>query len=377
MKVVQTEDSHFMRQAIRLAKMAEGRTSPNPLVGAVVVRDGVIVGRGHHKKAGTPHAEVHALNEAGTAARGATLYVTLEPCNHTGRTPPCTETVLAAGVKRVVVGMTDPNPHVHGSGAKFLRDHGVLVEEGLLEEECRAINRPFIKHVTTGIPWVILKAAVSIDGKLATCSGKSCWITGPEARVVVHRLRNRVDAIMVGSGTAQADDPSLTTRLSSGRKGRDPLRVVVDRNLRLKGEARMLRQQSTAGTIVFCGKDAPEARREKLTRSGARLIEVGCGGDGQLSLDDILAELGRMQITSLLVEGGGRLHSSFITQGLADEAYFFHAPLLLGNDGLALLQGFGADTVQDGVRLQRISYRRYGEDMLLHGFFPNQSMRSD
>jgi len=376
MKEALTQDSQFMRQAIRLARKAAGRTSPNPLVGAVVVRDGLTVGRGHHKKAGTPHAEVHALNEAGAAATGATLYVTLEPCNHTGRTPPCTEAILRAGVSRVVVGMPDPNPHVFGSGAKFLRDRGILVEEGLLEEECRAINRPFIKHVTTGTPWVILKAAVSIDGKLATRSGKSCWITGAEARAEVHRLRNRVDGIMVGAGTALADDPSLTTRLVSGRKGRDPLRIVVDRSLRLQGEARMLRQQSAAGTVVFHGKDAPETRRKKLTRSGARLIEVSCGEDGLLSLVEILSELGRMQITSLLVEGGGRLHSSFIAQGLADEAYFFQAPLLLGNDGIALLNGLGADSVQDGVRLQGISYRRYGEDMLLHGFFPNQSNRS-
>ncbi|MEJ2690569.1 MAG: bifunctional diaminohydroxyphosphoribosylaminopyrimidine deaminase/5-amino-6-(5-phosphoribosylamino)uracil reductase RibD [Deltaproteobacteria bacterium] len=262
MSLFADSDTAFMRLAIREAKKGIGRTSPNPIVGAVVVKEGRIVGKGYHHRAGTPHAEVHALNAAGNLAAAGCLYVTLEPCNHTGRTPPCTKAILASGISKVVIGMADPNPGVAGNGANYLRQHGLAVVMGVLEDRCRQMNLPFIKHCTTGMPWVILKAALSIDGKLATSSGHSGWITGKKARAAVHRLRDRVDAIMIGSGTAAADDPFLTTRLA-GRRGRDPLRIVVDTQLQMKTTARMLRQQSSAPTWVFCANDLNDKQREK------------------------------------------------------------------------------------------------------------------
>lgn len=362
------DDTVFMRLAIREAKKGLGRTSPNPVVGAVVVRNGLLVGRGYHHRAGSPHAEVHALNAAGDRAARGCLYVTLEPCNHIGRTPPCTRAILASGITRVVIGMADPNPRVTGNGAGFLREHGVAVSIGVLEEQCRQMNRPFIKHSTTGMPWVIVKAALSIDGKLATAAGHSAWITGEKARAAAHRLRDRVDAILIGSGTALADDPSLTARLPGGR-GRDPLRVVVDSELRLEATSRMLRQDSAAATWIFCADDLQaREREEKLAAAGALIKKVGRQADGRLALRQVLAELGRCQINSVLVEGGGRIHSSLFREGLADEAYFFHAPLLLGDDGIAVLDGSGFKTVAEGIRLQDVEYRRYGDDMLLHGY---------
>lgn len=362
-------DTAFMRFAIREAKKGLGRTSPNPVVGAVVVKDGRIVGKGYHHRAGTPHAEVHALNAAGSRTAGSCLYVTLEPCNHTGRTPPCTGAILASGITRVVIGMADPNPVVTGNGSGFLREHGVEVLSGVLEEECRRMNLPFIKHCTTGMPWVIVKAALSIDGRLATATGHSGWITGEKARAAVHRLRDRVDAIMIGSATAAADDPSLTARLPTER-GHDPLRVVIDSELRMKADARMLCQKSKAPTWIFCADDLRDPKRgEKLAACGAVIKKVTRLEDGRLSLREVLAELGRCQINSVLVEGGGRIHSSLVNGGLADEAYFFHAPILLGNDGIAALDGFGVRTVAEGIRLQGVEYRRYGDDMLLHGYF--------
>lgn len=369
MNVQGGRDAAFMRIAIREAKKGLGRTSPNPVVGAVVVKDGKIVGKGYHHKAGTPHAEVHALHAAGSLAAGSCLYVTLEPCNHTGRTPPCTRAILQSGIARVVVGMADPNPGVAGNGADFLKKQGVSVVIGVLEEQCRKMNLPFIKHCSSGLPWVILKAALSIDGKLATGTGHSAWITGEQARAAVHRLRNRVDAILIGSGTAAADDPSLTTRLT-GRAGRDPLRVIIDSELKMKPTAKMLRQASKASTWIFCAADAiNEKAAKELAAAGAVIKKVGRQKDDRLALSEVLAELGRCQINSVLVEGGGRIHSSLLSDALADEAYFFHAPILLGNDGIAVVDGLGLTSVRDAIRLCDIEYRRYGDDMLLHGYF--------
>lgn len=375
MTLLGDHDAAFMRLAIREAKKGLGRTSPNPIVGAVVVNGGRIVGRGYHHRAGTPHAEVHALRDAGERTAAGCLYVTLEPCNHTGRTPPCTRAILESGISRVVIGMADPNPGVAGNGAGFLREHGLTVVMGVMEDQCRQMNLPFIKHSTTGMPWVIVKAALSIDGKLATGTGHSEWITGEKARAAVHRLRDRVDAIMIGSRTASADDPSLTTRISGGG-GCDPLRVVIDTELRMKTAARMLRQKSAAPTWIFCADDLKSKQRgKKLAAAGAVIRKVGRLADGRLSLRQVLGDLGGCQINSVLVEGGGSLHTSLINERLADEAYYFHAPVLLGNDGVAAMQGFGAQSVSDGFRLHGVGYRRYGDDMLLHGYFQLQDIK--
>ncbi len=357
-------DAQFMRLALDLAKKGQWRTAPNPAVGAVVVRDGEVVGRGWHRSAGTPHAEVHALAGAGARAAGATVYVTLEPCNHTGRTPPCTRGLLAAGVRRVVIGMADPNPGVRGGGAAFLAGKGMETKIGVLEAECRALNRPFIKHSLTGIPWVVMKVAVSLDGRIATANGHSKWVTGEQSRNHGHRLRDRLDAILIGSGTAVADNPSLTAR-PGGRRGRDPLRVVLDSRLSLSPESLMCRQESEADTLVFCAPGAGGAKKKALEDRGAGVVEVG-PGPGGLDLSAVLGELGRRNIHSLLVEGGGRVHASFLSAGLYDEINIFYAPVLIGGDGLAMCAPLGVARMDEAVRMGRGRLRRLGDDFLFN-----------
>ena len=253
----------YMKLALRLAAKGAGWVSPNPMVGAVVVKDGQVVGRGYHRRVGAPHAEVEALRQAGDAARGADLYVTLEPCNHQGRTPPCTQAILAAGVRRVIIATLDPNPQVNGGGAEYLRSQGVEVEDGLLADEARRLNEAWFHYVNTGRPWVIAKAACSLDGKIATVAGESQWITGEAARAFGHRLRHRVDAILVGIDTVLADDPQLTTRLPRGR-AKDPIRVVLDSRLRLPLTSRLLHLDSPAPTWVACTSQAPPEKIRPL-----------------------------------------------------------------------------------------------------------------
>lgn len=361
-------DRHFMRLALREAAKGVGRTSPNPCVGAVVVRDGEVVARGYHRQAGSPHAEVNALNRAGEQARGATLYVTLEPCNHQGRTPACTERILAAGIKRLVVGMSDPNPLVKGGGNAYLLWRGLEVVAGVLAEECLALNRPFVKHITCGRPWVVMKAGMSVDGRIATRTGHSQWITGESARTRAHLWRDRVDAILIGVDTALADDPLLTARHKGGR-GHDPLRVVLDSTLRLPVTARLLQQGSAAFTWVFCGPAASAARRKALIAAGAVVKEVAISPHGGLDLEAVLVELGRHDVTSLLVEGGGRVHAAFMRDNLYDQACLFAAPLFLGAEGLPVVGGLGLDRVEQGRRFRYTSVRRLGEDIMIEGLF--------
>lgn len=360
------DDRAWMQLAIREARKGLGRTSPNPCVGAVVVKNNRLLATGFHAKAGTPHAEVHALRAAGTKARGATIYVTLEPCNHTGRTPPCTQAILASGIKRVVVGMLDPNPLVAGGGCKTLAAQGVEVAQGVLVEECRSLNRPFSKHVTTGLPWVIMKAGMSLDGRLALGSGKSAWITNEQSRQQVHRLRDRVDAILIGSGTALNDDPALTTRVA-GRRSRDPLRVILDTALRVPPTARMLQQASSAETWIFCGPDADVKRAEALVGAGAVVKQVRLDTAGQLDLEAVLCELGRAQLTSVLVEGGSRVHGAFLRANLVDEVNIFIAPIFLGSDGVPLVDTLGLQQVADAPRFSTTRVRRFGNDVLIEG----------
>lgn len=359
-------DQEYMRLALAEAKKGVGRTSPNPAVGAVVVRNGKVVGKGYHRKAGTPHAEVHALNAAGVKAKGATIYVTLEPCNHTGRTPPCTAAILQSGIRRVVIGMADPNPWVNGGGADYLAGQGLSVVRGVLEAECRAINRPFVKHTTTGLPWVIMKAAVSLDGRIATASGHSNWITGKAARHYVHQLRDRVDAILVGIGTALADDPSLTTRLS-GSRGRDPLRVVLDSTLRLPATAKMLTQESASRTMIFCGPQPAAGKVTALEAAGALVRPVALHRSGGLELKLVLRQLANEGITSVLVEGGGQVHGALLRAGLVDEVKMFVAPLFIGGDGLPVVDAQGVTVVSQARRLHEVRTRRFGDDVLIEG----------
>ncbi|MCM2357281.1 MAG: bifunctional diaminohydroxyphosphoribosylaminopyrimidine deaminase/5-amino-6-(5-phosphoribosylamino)uracil reductase RibD [Geobacteraceae bacterium] len=353
----------MMRRAIALARRGIGRTAPNPAVGCVIVRDGVIVGEGWHKKAGTPHAEVHALRRALDAARGADVYVTLEPCSHYGKTPPCAEALIAAGVKRVFAAMEDPNPKVSGRGVEMLRAAGIEVALGLLETESRLLNEPFIKQVTTGLPFVILKSAMTLDGKTATGSGDSKWITNDRSRRYVHKLRAMVDAVMVGVGTVAADDPQLTSRIAGGR---DPIRVIVDSALNLPLHSQVLHLHSPARTVIATlAGSGPEV--EKISGAGVEILQCQ-ERDGRVDLRDLLARLGRMGIQSVLLEGGSRLAGEALRLGLIDKYLLFYAPKIVGGEGPGLFAGRGALKMADAVQLRGLKIRRFGADILIEGY---------
>jgi len=350
-----------MREALAEARRALGRTHPNPAVGAVVVKDGQIVGRGHTAPAGGPHAEVRAIADAGPRARGADLFTTLEPCDHHGRTPPCTDAIVAAGVARVFSGSSDPNPLVDGRGVRRLRELGIPVSTHLLVGETDALNRPFFKAMRSGLPWVTLKAAVSLDGKLATASGDSRWVTSEAARTEVHRLRNLVDAVLVGSGTVRTDDPSLTTRLPEGG-GRDPLRVVVASSAHLSPGRKLFHLDSDARTLVVhvAGQGDDEARA--LAATGAELLAVP-GRPGEVDLEAMLRALVQREVLHLLVEGGPRVFAALVRAGLADELVLHIAPKLVGGDGLSWLGPLGLERMAGARRVRVESVRALGEDL--------------
>ncbi len=346
-------DVAMMRRALRLAARGRGTTRPNPMVGCVVARDDQILAEGWHVRPGGDHAEVAALRKLGGKAKGATAYVTLEPCNHTGRTGPCSEALLAAGVRRVVYAIADPNPRVRGGGAARLRKGGVIVEKGVCADEAADFSRAYLKWVTTGRPWVTLKAAVSLDGKIAARGGDSKWITGERARREAHRLRAEHDAILVGAGTVVADDPALTVR---GVRGHNPQRVILDGKLRVTPAAK-----AVPGSWVF----TTASGGEQLSVRGATLVRME--GRGRIAPDAILDELGRRAVTSVLVEGGGEVHGMFVRAGLVDEVAVFVAPVLVGGDGVQLLAGAGAASMAAALRLERVEIRRLDDDVFLRG----------
>ncbi len=361
-------DQDYMRLALKEARKGLGRTSPNPCVGAVVVRDHVVVATGYHKKAGTPHAEIHALRKAGPLAHDATLYVTLEPCNHTGRTPPCTKAIVASGIKRVVVGMEDPNPLVQGGGNRYLQGQGIEVVSGVLSAECRDINRPFIKYITQGLPWVVMKAGMSLDGRISYQRHQSGWMTGPDSLRKTHRLRDRVDAILVGNTTIKVDNPALTTRLPYGR-GRDPLRVILDTHLTIPESSRVLLSESSAPTWIFCGPDVGPEKIEKMTKSEKVVVhQVEYGIDRRVDLRQVLIALARdAGVATLLVEGGATIHGAFLRQKLVDHVHLFIAPIFAGSQGAAVVEGINIAGQEDAVRLQNVHYCRLGQDMMVEG----------
>ena len=355
-----------MQQAIEQASRGIGRTAPNPPVGAIVVSDGQIIGRGFHPRAGEPHAEIFALNDAGAAARGAELYVTLEPCCHQGRTGPCTEAVISAGISKVYVGTVDPNPKVSGAGIAQLEAAGIKVVSAVLEDECRRLIAAFCKVVTAGMPQVIYKSALTLDGRTATTSGDSCWISSAESRALVHRLRDRVDAIMVGAGTVIADDPRLTTRLKEG--GRDPVRVVIDGRLRTSPQAVVYTQHSLATTILITAADQPEAALERFRECGVKIIQVERGADGALDLVAAMRELAALGLHSVLLEGGATLAGAMLRAGLIDRLMLFYAPkLLAGSDGPGLFAGAGVAAIADAIPLTAMTVTQVGGDILLEG----------
>ena len=357
-----------MKEALRQAKKGHGRTSPNPAVGAVVVRDGEIIATGYHKRAGGKHAEVEALAKiGGKAERGDVLYVTLEPCNHYGKTPPCTEAILKSGLKKVVVGMKDPNPKVSGGGCESLAEKGIDIETGVLESECCQLNEAFLKFATTGRPFMIVKSALTLDGWTATSTGHSHWITNEKSRQFVHRLRDHVDGVMVGVGTVLADDPLLTTRLKV-RRGKDPLRIIVDTHLRIPDNARVLNHDSPSMTLVAVGGDVPPERLKGMQKN--RISTISCPiKNSWVDLTALMDILGGMDITSVLVEGGATLIGSMIREALIDKFYIFKAPKILGGDnGIPMVTGPGPKRIDESLGLKDIKIRRFGNDLLISGY---------
>jgi diaminohydroxyphosphoribosylaminopyrimidine deaminase/5-amino-6-(5-phosphoribosylamino)uracil reductase len=356
-------DFRWMARAVQLARRAVGRTSPTPPVGAVVVRGGRVVGEGWTRPAGGPHAEVVALRAAGKAARGATLYVTLEPCSHFGRTPPCARAVIDAGIRRVVAAVGDPNPRVRGRGLRALRAAGIAVDVGIGGREAGEVSEWFRHFVVRRRPYVLLKLALSIDGRIATASGESRWVSGPVARRWVHALRNRVDAVMVGAGTVLADDPRLTCRL---RGGRDPLRVVVDGRLRVPPGATIFRQRSQASTLVVTSAASAAAPRRRLERAGAELLVLP-GRGGRVRIASILEALAARGVVSVLIEGGADLAAAVLRERAVDRALIVAAPLLIGADGRPAIAALGVRGLPDAPRLANPRVSRLGADVLWDG----------
>jgi diaminohydroxyphosphoribosylaminopyrimidine deaminase/5-amino-6-(5-phosphoribosylamino)uracil reductase len=365
MRVISMTDIDFMTQALHLARKGQGRTSPNPMVGAVVVRQGKVIGRGYHQKAGGPHAERIALDQAGTRAQGATLYVNLEPCNHFGRTPPCAELILERRIKKVVFGMPDPNPRVQGGGAEYLRRRGLEVVRGVLEEECRKLNEVFIKWITTGHPFVVLKAAASLDGRIASRTGDSKWISNERSRRLVHRIRNDVDAVLVGIGTVVLDNPLLTVRLERG-KIKDPLRIVIDPQLRIPLKARIL--DDPERTLIISGDQASSRRKKMLESRGVDIITLPLK-EGRISIQEMLNTLGGKGITSLLVEGGAGVFGSFLMERQIDKFILFLAPLLIGgHKAKAMIGGEGVARISEALRFKKTAVKMLSGDILVEAY---------
>ena len=362
-----TTDRKFMEDALALAAKARGRTSPNPLVGAVIVRDGEIVGEGYHRKAGDAHAEIHALNQAKELAEGATMYVTLEPCCHWGRTPPCTESLIRAKLANVVVSMKDPNPQVAGKGIRQLEEAGIPVQVGICEEESKQLNEIFIKYITTQCPFVILKSAISLDGKIATALGESQWITSEASRLKGHEVRAQVDAILVGVGTVLQDNPSLTTRLPE-RTNEDPIRIVVDSRGRTPLGAKVFNPDSNAGTLIAVTEKAPLEKIDVLKAAGADVLTIE-QKEGRVCLSALMRELGRREVTSVLIEGGGEINAAALQAGIVNKLMFFVAPKLIGGkDAPGPIGGVGIARLAEAFDLRDVKISHIGADLLIEGY---------
>lgn len=356
-----------MRRALELAESAIGRTGPNPMVGAVIIdQNGEIVGEGFHKKAGTPHAEIHAIENAGDLARSATMFVTLEPCCHFGRTPPCADAIIRSGIKKVIVAMIDPNPEVSGKGIEILKRSGIEVEIGLCEDRSKKLNEIFVKFIRTKLPFVILKSAMSLDGKIATATGESKWITSEAARLRVHEMRDRVDAILVGVGTVLKDDPSLTTRLPD-RLGVDAIRIVVDSAGRTPINAKIFNRESSAKTIIASTDQISASRISAFESRSAEVLIVDSVED-RVDLKSLMIELGKRNITSVMIEGGSEMGDSAIRSGIVDKVIFFIAPKLIGGrDAPTPIGGDGFAKLASAIEVKNWQISQIGSDLVIEG----------
>lgn len=358
------QDDYYLRLACRLARRAAGRTSPNPMVGAVIVRAGRIVGSGYHRFAGGDHAEIIALKRAGARARGATLYLTLEPCSHHGRTPPCASAVIRAGIAQVVCGTRDPNPLVAGRGIRQLRRAGIKVRVGVLDQECLKLIETFAKFITQRVPFVTLKLAASLDGRIATATGDARWISGEESRLAVHRMRNEADAVLIGSGTLRADDPQLTCRIAGGR---NPWRVVLDTRLSISPAAKVLHQADRHKTIIAAGDGVSARKKRAVEALGAQVWRLPIKHK-QVAWWPLLRKLADLGIVSVLIEGGGTIAASALEEKIVDKILFFYAPKILGGDGRPMIDSLGLRAVAQAVPVKDWRFIRSGGDLLVTGY---------
>ena len=359
----------YMRRALELARKGEGHTSPNPMVGCVVVKDGRIISEGYHEKYGEFHAERNALTRCTEDTAGADLYVTLEPCCHQGKTPPCTDIIIEKKIARVFVGSMDSNPLVAGKGVQILRDHGIYVETGILDAECRKLNEVFYHYIATKTPFVVMKYAMTLDGKIACATGDSIWVTGEIARTQVHRMRGRYRGIMVGIGTVLADDPMLNCRVEGGV---DPVRIICDSNLRIPTESQIVKTASDIETIVACSQEALESERkqEKIRRLKEAGIQIiGTEGAHGVNLVELMKKLGGQNIDSILLEGGGTLNASALEDGIVNKVYAYIAGKLIGGmDARSPVEGMGIDRMADAITLQNVEIEKLGDDFCIVGY---------
>jgi diaminohydroxyphosphoribosylaminopyrimidine deaminase/5-amino-6-(5-phosphoribosylamino)uracil reductase len=363
-------EEKYMLRALELAGRARGLTRPNPMVGCVIVRGGAVAGEGFHQRAGAPHAEVMAIREAGKETLGADLYVNLEPCCHHGRTPPCTEAIIKAGIGRIYAAMEDPNPRVSGRGGGILSRAGIPVTYGMSAERAGRLNETYLKHVRTGLPFVFIKSAVSLDGKTATRTGDSRWITGEEERTVVHDMRNGADAILVGIGTVLADDPRLTTRIPGG-KGRNPDRVVMDPLLRIPHRAKVLTQGGEGKTIIVTTAQASGERAEKLRKLGAEVLVMKKQGQF-IDMKELMAILGKRGVASVMIEGGSEVAASALSAGVVDKVVYFIAPTIIGGkEAPGAVGGEGVSSLRDAISLWNLSYTPVGKSIMVEGYLRN------
>ncbi len=365
------EDSRWMRRALRIA--AKGYTAPNPMVGCCIVKDGVLVGEGYHTLAGKPHAEAEALSAAGDKAKGATAYVTLEPCSHWGRTPPCADALCTAAVKRVVVATLDSNPKVSGQGLDRIKDAGISVRAGVMESQARKLNEAFFHFHEKKSPFFILKSAVTLDGKTATRTGDSRWITGERSRAFVHQLRAKCSAVMVGIGTLLADDPKLTSRIARRKSPKQPLRIVLDSHLRTPLSSRAVQEARlepvSAPLLIVTTTHASKEAEHLLFGDGVEILRLESGSDGKVPLKALEEELFQRQIISVLVEGGGTLNAALVEAGMADKILTFIAPKIIsGSDAPTSFEGVGIAAMADAIHLNSMAVRRFDQDILIEAY---------
>ncbi|QGT99608.1 Diaminohydroxyphosphoribosylaminopyrimidine deaminase [Candidatus Syntrophocurvum alkaliphilum] len=361
-------NEYYMNKAINLAKKAYGRTNPNPIVGAIIVKKNQIIGTGYHEKAGTPHAEIHALKEAGTDAKDSTVYVTLEPCNHYGKTPPCTDALIQAGIKKIVIASLDPNPLVAGKGALKLKEAGITIEIGMCKDEANKMNQLFFKYIKTNMPYISLKTAMTLDGKIATYTGDSKWISNELSRNYVHELRNIYDGILVGIGTVLKDNPSLNTRLDKNDI-RNPVRIIIDENLDIPINSNIINTSKEQRTIIYTSKNTATKKINILESKGIEIEQTETDENNKLILEEVLNNLPKKGIYSVLIEGGGEINGSFIEKRLIDKVYWFIAPKIVGGKHApSPVSGQGIELINQALYVERININKFENDLLITGY---------